>query len=185
MVEQRAVGDFAKKLVSTSTPLIFLLTSIAWREAWKYKDRAYRYCLHDIGHAWQALTLAARSLGSESLALGQFSDDRMAESCLLSADEWPMLIVALHCPSIPLNKLDAVETIVFGGQPNRLSEEQETYPLIERIHAATKVSTEATIAHLGQPEVTGRGEASLPSPHTNGPIAGLPNTSSIFCSGFM
>jgi SagB-type dehydrogenase family enzyme len=164
MVEQRAIGDFGPKLVHTSTPLIFVLTSIAWREAWKYRDRAYRYCLHDIGHAWQALTLAARSLGSESFALGHFSDDRVAESCFLSQDEWPMLIVGLHGPSIPVHNLGAVETVVFGGQPNRLSEEQETYPSIERIHAATKLSAEATIPSLGQSEAFGRGEVSLP-PH--------------------
>ena len=75
-----------------------------------------------------------------------------------------MLIVGLHGPSIPVNKLDAVETIVFGGQPNRLSEEQKTYPLIERIHAATKLSTESTIPSLGQPKTSGRGEVSLPPP---------------------
>ena len=51
MLEQRAAGDYG--------PLRFLLTSIAWREAWKYQSRAYRYCLHDIGHAWQSLALAA------------------------------------------------------------------------------------------------------------------------------
>jgi SagB-type dehydrogenase family enzyme len=166
MAEQRAIGDFGAKLINNSAPLNFVLTSIAWREAWKYRDRAYRYCLHDIGHAWQALTLAARSIGCESFALGHFSDDRVAESCLLSADEWPMLMVGLHGPSIPVNKLDTVETVVFGGQPNRLSEEQETYPLIERIHAATKLSSEASIPPLGQPKVSGRGEVSLP-PHVS------------------
>jgi len=164
MAEQRAIGDFGAKLVNNSAPLIFVLTSIAWREAWKYGDRAYRYCLHDIGHAWQALALAARSLGSESFAIGHFLDDRVVESCLLSADEWPMLIVGLHGASIPVNKLNADETVMFGGQPNRLSEEQRTYPLIERIHNATKLSTESTIPSLGEPKVSGRGEVSLPAP---------------------
>jgi SagB-type dehydrogenase family enzyme len=162
MAEQRAIGDFGAKLVNNSTPLIFVLTSIAWREAWKYGDRAYRYCLHDIGHAWQALTLAARSLGNESFALGHFPDDRVAESCLLSADEWPMLIVGLHGPPIPVNKLNADETVVFGGQPNQLSEEQETYSLIERIHTATKLLTGNAIPSVTQPKVSGRGEISLP-----------------------
>ena len=55
-----------------------------------------------------------------------------------------MLIVELHGPSIPVRTLDPVETILFGGQPNRLSEEQVAYPLIERIHAATKL-TQTTI----------------------------------------
>jgi SagB-type dehydrogenase family enzyme len=163
MAEQRAIGGFGGKLINNSTPIIFLLTSLAWREAWKYRDRAYRYCLHDIGHAWQALTLAARSIGCESFALGHFSDDSVAESCLLSADEWPMLIVGLHGRSIPVNNLDPVETVVFGGQPNRLSEEQKPYPLIERIHAATKLSAATPIPSLDQPTVFGRGEISLPS----------------------
>ena len=117
MAEQRAIGDFGAKLVGTSAPLIFILTSIAWREAWKYRDRAYRYCLHDIGHAWQALTLAARSIGCETFALGHFLDDRVAESCLLPEDEWPMLIVELHGPSIPVRMLDPVETIFFRCEP--------------------------------------------------------------------
>jgi SagB-type dehydrogenase family enzyme len=117
VAEQRAIGDFGGNLVEGSVPLIFVLTSIAWREAWKYHNRAYRYCLHDVGHAWQALTLAARSIGCESFAIGHFSDDRIAECCLLSRDEWPMLIVELRGLSIPMRMLDKVETILFGGSP--------------------------------------------------------------------
>jgi hypothetical protein len=163
MAEQRAIGDFAAKLVNNSAPLIFVLTSIAWREAWKYRDRAYRYCLHDIGHAWQALTLAARSIGCESFAFGHFSDDRIAECCLLSRDEWPMLIVELRGLSIPMRMLDKVETILFGGKPNRLSDEQVPFPEIERIHAATKRSSETAISAVGQPTTFGRGEITLAS----------------------
>jgi SagB-type dehydrogenase family enzyme len=162
--EQRAIGDFVGELIHSSPPLVFVLTSIAWREAWKYQQRAYRYCLHDIGHAWQALTLAARSIGCESFALGHFSDDEVAESCLLSQDEWPLLIVGLRGPCIPVKALDPVETTLFGGQPNRLSEERVSYSLIERIHAATKLDAEATVPSLGQTKEFGRGEISLP-PH--------------------
>src|SRR4030081_1611639 len=78
MAEQRALGTFEKVLGGNSAPIVFVLTSIAWREAWKYRDRAYRYCLHDIGHAWQALALAARGIGCESLAVGCFPDDEVA-----------------------------------------------------------------------------------------------------------
>ena len=167
MAEQRANGEFGEKLVDTSAPLVFVLTSIAWREAWKYQDRAYRYCLHDIGHAWQALTLAARSIGCESIALGQFSDEKIAGECHLSQDEWPMLIVGLHGPSIPVSMKDPVETILFGGHPNRLSEEQIPYPLIEGIHAATKLCTEGTRPSLGQPKASGRGEIRMPPHHVS------------------
>ncbi|HZX43164.1 MAG TPA: SagB/ThcOx family dehydrogenase, partial [Myxococcaceae bacterium] len=27
------------------------LSSVFWREAWKYGERAFRYCQHDVGHA--------------------------------------------------------------------------------------------------------------------------------------
>ena len=39
------------------------LTSVTWREAWKYGERAFRYCQHDVGHALAALRFAAAALG--------------------------------------------------------------------------------------------------------------------------
>ncbi|KAF7825378.1 nitroreductase family protein [Senna tora] len=39
------------------------LSSIFWREAWKYGERAFRYCNHDVGHATAAVTMAAAGLG--------------------------------------------------------------------------------------------------------------------------
>ena len=32
------------------------LSSIFWRESWKYGERAFRYCNHDVGHALAALS---------------------------------------------------------------------------------------------------------------------------------
>src|SRR6266567_4041712 len=133
--EQRALGHLEWNWSRTGGPVVFVLTSIVSREAWKYGDRAYRYCLHDIGHAWQALTLAARAIGCESFCLGHFLDDTVSQCCLLNHDEWPMLIVALHGPSIPLKLLDRAETVLFGGRPNRLSDEQVSYPEVEKVHA--------------------------------------------------
>ncbi|KAM1469972.1 hypothetical protein ACFX14_040583 [Malus domestica] len=39
------------------------LSSIFWREAWKYGERAFRYCNHDVGHAIAAVSMAAAELG--------------------------------------------------------------------------------------------------------------------------
>src|SRR6202453_1178213 len=139
MAEQRAVGDFEMKPIASSAPIVFILTSIAWREAWKYRDRAYRYCLHDIGHAWQALALAARAIGCDAFAVGQFPDDDIARLFRFCDDEWPMLIVELRGTSIPVATQDPVETVLFRGEPNRLSDEQVPYPRIEQIHDATKL----------------------------------------------
>lgn len=39
------------------------LSSVHWREAWKYGERAFRYCQLDAGHALGALRYAAGALG--------------------------------------------------------------------------------------------------------------------------
>jgi len=39
------------------------LSSIFWREAWKYGERAFRYCQLDVGHALGSLRFAAAALG--------------------------------------------------------------------------------------------------------------------------
>lgn len=158
MAEQRALGAF--DLEPADAPIVFVLTSIAWREAWKYRSRAYRYCLHDMGHAWQSLAVAAQAIECESFAIGEFADDEVAQTCRLSEDEWPMLLIALRGASIPLGAAGSRETVWFGGQPNPLSSETVKYPLIDGIHAATKV------LHAGEiePAPFGRAEIALPLP---------------------
>ncbi|MBI3355414.1 MAG: SagB/ThcOx family dehydrogenase [Nitrospirae bacterium] len=42
---------------------LFGLTSVHWREAWKYGERAFRYCNHDLGHAIGSARIAAATLG--------------------------------------------------------------------------------------------------------------------------
>lgn len=41
------------------------LSSIFWREAWEYGERAFRYYNHDVGHAIAAVSIAAAGLGWE------------------------------------------------------------------------------------------------------------------------
>ena len=65
---------------AAESPLIVGLTSIFWREAWKYGERAYRYCCHDLGHAMMSVLLAARALGLPGGAVAHFSDLRLARA---------------------------------------------------------------------------------------------------------
>lgn len=164
MAEQRALGDIATKLTGVSAPVVFLLTSIAWREAWKYRNRAYRYCLHDIGHAWQALALAARAIGCESHAIAHFPDDEIARVFELNEDEWPMLLVGLHGKAIPLRDPDAGRMIWFGGRANRLSNEITGYPCIESMHTATKLAPSSNPIARAEPAEARSGEILLPPP---------------------
>ncbi|MGH7487059.1 MAG: SagB/ThcOx family dehydrogenase, partial [bacterium] len=163
MAEQRALGGFPSEVAAA--PVTFLLSSIAWREAWKYRDRAYRYCLHDMGHAWQALALAARALGCESLAVGHFADDRVARTCRLNQDEWPMLLLGIRGAAIPVRESGGgVETVWFGGRANRLSEETAVYPVIQAFHEVTKLPDPPGCISPAEPAPQGSGEIRLPPP---------------------
>lgn len=164
MAEQRAAGGLEIQAAGGSAPIVFVLTTIAWREAWKYRNRAYRYCLHDMGHAWQALALAARALGADSFAIGNFADDEVAEFCRLNEDEWPMLIVKLQGGVIPVRDPDGGEAVWFGGRSNQLSRHPITYPLIDEIHAATKLKHGISAA---EPAFNGSGDIQLPSPSSS------------------
>jgi SagB-type dehydrogenase family enzyme len=162
MAEQRAYGRFEIKLDSGPVPIVFILTSIVWREAWKYGERAYRYCLHDIGHAWQALALSARAIGCETFAAGSFVDDEIAQLCRTNRDEWPMLLVGLRGKSIPVRAADTGETMWFVGKANLLSKETIAQQLIDSIHIATKQSNpESTNVAFEEPAATGSGEVAL------------------------
>lgn len=87
-VERRAAGHYG-----FPGQLTIILSTIPWREAWKYGDRAYRYCLLDAGHLAESIRLAARALGHEVSILPA---DTMDTSHLrLSAEEWPLLAMVL------------------------------------------------------------------------------------------
>jgi SagB-type dehydrogenase family enzyme len=165
MAEQRGLGDLNFNLADStnSAPIMFALTSIASREAWKYRDRAYRYCLHDIGHAWQALALAAQAIGCDTFAFGHFHDDAVSQFCGLPKDEWPMLIVELRGRSIPVREERACQPVWYSGQANQISTETIAYPRIEEIHTTTKLSrdTQRGISSA-EPHPTGSGEIKLP-----------------------
>ena len=49
------------------------LSSIYWRESWKYGLRAFRYCHHDLGHALAAINLACACLGWRSVLVDYLS----------------------------------------------------------------------------------------------------------------
>jgi SagB-type dehydrogenase family enzyme len=63
------------------------LSSIHWREAWKYGERAFRYCQHDVGHAIGALRIAAASLGWSASLLHDLADETIEDMLGLNRAE--------------------------------------------------------------------------------------------------
>jgi nitrogenase-associated protein len=63
-LEQRCRMPFPESTAASSPRSLWIgFSSIHWREAWKYGERAFRYCQLDIGHALAALRYAAGVLG--------------------------------------------------------------------------------------------------------------------------
>ncbi|KAF7077581.1 hypothetical protein CFC21_082118 [Triticum aestivum] len=76
LLEARATlsaGDRSALLPRPATAVL-ALSSVFWREAWKYGERALRYCNHDVGHALAAVALAAATLGWDARLLDGLSD---------------------------------------------------------------------------------------------------------------
>jgi SagB-type dehydrogenase family enzyme len=78
-LERRASGsaDWYTQLMRAFPAQAFLvgLSSIHWREAWKYGERAFRYCQHDVGHAIGTLRIAAATLGWSAVVMHGLADE--------------------------------------------------------------------------------------------------------------
>jgi nitroreductase len=131
------------------------LTSIIWREAWKYGERAFRYCQHDVGHAIGALRFAAALLGWRLELLPEWSDPQIAGLLGLDRDqdygdaerEEPECIALVSSsPGFgirgsgfdPEPLVAAARAGSWSGHANRLSADHVTWPIIDEVAAATR-----------------------------------------------
>jgi SagB-type dehydrogenase family enzyme len=149
------------------------LTSIFWREAWKYGERAFRYCQHDVGHALAALSFSANLLGWKVSWLNAVSDEELARLLGFDQTPWPEfelehpeLLCFVHHSGEQRNPRDLSREIVsefseleFQGTPNQLSEDHVDWEIISCVAAATaKAQSEEgafTSPHRpGQPDTT-------------------------------
>ena len=119
------------------------LSSIYWREAWKYGMRAWRYCQHDCGHAIAAVSYAAAALGWQTRIVETASDDDIARLLGLDRDE-DFVDAEREAPDVLLRigrpegaRVPAAEKVTWHGRANRLSAAHVAWPDIEAIHRAT------------------------------------------------
>ncbi len=66
-----------------------VLSSIYWREAWKYGERAFRYCNHDLGHALAALWFSANLEGWRLSLQSRIADDQLERLLGFDRIQWP------------------------------------------------------------------------------------------------
>jgi SagB-type dehydrogenase family enzyme len=161
-------ADQIAHLLSPFPPGSFLfgLTSVHWREAWKYGERAFRYCNHDVGHAIGSTRVGAATLGwnmalldgvdqnTVALLLGTSRVDDFAEveqehpDCL--AVVWPLGDVKRETldvkrttePAIPLfldsEIVQKLAATTWYGKANRLSGEHGVeWDIIDEVAVAS------------------------------------------------
>ena len=163
-LERRAILD-AKTWSALCAPFpegSFLvgLSSVHWREAWKYGERAFRYCQHDVGHAVATLRIAAAALGWRLVLQDGISDSTIAGLFGLSrgddygtAEREEPELLALVAPGLASTSPQLLNGLTAGsigaqwcGSANTLSlEHTALWPVIDEVAQATRRTESAPI----------------------------------------
>jgi SagB-type dehydrogenase family enzyme len=151
-LEQRAIipGAVWEKVsnIFGTAGFFIALTSIFWRESWKYGERAFRYCQLDTGHALAALSLSANLFGWRLTGLDSQSDTEIETLFGLDKTTWGDLADREHpdllcfigpCDATPVAPFLTQDIIAdfthldFSGTPNRLSNTPVKWEVIDRV----------------------------------------------------
>jgi|TARA_R110001583_G_scaffold79375_2_gene214442 SagB-type dehydrogenase family enzyme len=145
-------------------------SSVHWREAWKYGERAFRYCQHDVGHALAAVSFAAKTLGvnSRQLAHIPIADEALAQLLglnrhtdfntearfkgdqeLKAEQEDPDCLLTLTGEVFSQALLSDIQQALaqgtWQGQANTLDpRHMYQWPIIDEVASATAINHEAT-----------------------------------------
>jgi SagB-type dehydrogenase family enzyme len=129
------------------------LSSVHWREAWKYGERAFRYCQHDAGHALASLRIAAAVLGWGLVLLDGIGNSAIADLFGLSraedfgaAEREESELLAWVTPHLPFASAQLLHEQWAGnfgaqwcGRANMLSHEHRVeWPAIDEVAQATR-----------------------------------------------
>lgn len=134
-------------------PTVFLgLSSIHWREAWKYGERAYRYCQLDLGHAVAALDYCATTLGKKVMPLLEVGTDtarrllgldRLGEFHVDETEHADVLLAVQGSETVDSKLIPTlIESLPNGewfGRANRLDPQHfYQWPVIDEVSHATR-----------------------------------------------
>jgi len=134
--------------------LLIALTSIYWRESWKYGERAFRYCNHDVGHAIGAVVFSGRTLGWDARVIENLADEDLGSlvgihlqagieaehaDCLLAMYPTEARPGTYPVPDLsPEDWRIRLPSVTFTGEPNLLSRDHHDWPVIEEVSRASR-----------------------------------------------
>lgn len=123
------------------------LSSISWREAWKYGERAFRYTQLDVGHAWHSVVVSAKMLGWKVSRLDSISEIDMAilfglnQKDRFFENELPDMLFVISPQEVEttmqIDKLTENVPLIFEGIANRLSPSMHPWNIIPEVENAT------------------------------------------------
>jgi len=124
------------------------LSSITWREVWKYGERAFRYCSLDAGHALRAVQVSAMMLGWKTQVVRDIDDRELSRLLGLDQDnrhsanegEFPDMLLSispLQKQNIDISNLLEELPATYEGKANLLSPAHQEWEMIKRIEAAS------------------------------------------------
>ncbi len=141
----------SKALFSTlpAESCLVALSSIYWRESWKYGERAFRYCHHDVGHAIAGIALSASLLGWQTRVLEAVGGAEIAtllsieQQTGVEAEHADCLLALFPADSdvtsprldgwrVPEQVLADMERHAHSYAPNRLSQDHHDWPIIDQ-----------------------------------------------------
>jgi SagB-type dehydrogenase family enzyme len=150
-------AEAATRLLETFPTNAFFVafTSVIWREAWKYGERAFRYCHHDVGHAIGTTRIAAATLGWNLTLLDGTDQPTLATLLGVDRDEdfsgaerehpdcvavlWPAGEAATFPLWLDPESVHALSQGRWHGQANRLSRDTPVpWEIIDDVAEATR-----------------------------------------------
>jgi SagB-type dehydrogenase family enzyme len=141
-----AAGDDTS--IQTS-PAVIVFSSIAWRNAWKYRDRSYRHWFWDSGVMAANLLATVNSIGLRiNFNVGFFDDVANRLVCVENRQE---AVIALASIGVGLSKKNTLnnnkevgraEITMLNHETLPVSEKgQVEYPMIWKIHEASNLQS--------------------------------------------
>ena len=144
-------------LANTNTQLplakdsfLIALSSIVWREAWKYGERSFRYTQLDCGHAQRALEVSAYMLGWKIQKVEASEDElnsligfdqkqRYCENEREDADVLFMVSKISQSEQINISLLRNCFATTYNSKANQLSNSWHDWDILNKISNATKI----------------------------------------------
>jgi SagB-type dehydrogenase family enzyme len=150
------VGDYRGALIEAAgveplaqPPAVVASASTYWRNAWKYRERAYRHAFWDGGTLHANLLAVAAAQGLAAKVVAGFAD-RVVEH-LLGLDparEGALALVPLGRTAEP--PPPAPDAPVLNLETEPLSARETDYPAIREIHSASSLEHGEEVARWGR-----------------------------------